>query len=403
VFGVQDVRKQKVRNGLVGAAALALVLGGFWHFKGGNAATPKEHKNSSAPVRVANVERRDMAVVEHTLGTVIANATVQVTARVEGTLDSADFKEGQFVRAGDLLFQIDPCPFRAALDQARAILQRDKALLNNAQRDKARYQSLYEQHTISAQLHDTATTNTDVLAATVEADKAALDLAQINLGYTQIRSPIDGKTGPLLVHAGNMVSSASSSPLVTIAQIEPVKLSFNLPQSDLARLQARLKSHRVVATIDARDLHGALLSAPVDFTSNQINSQSGTIELRADFPNTDLSLLPGQLVDVTVALDDIPNALVVPHDAVDDGPNGPYVYVVSNGRAVQHDVKILFDNSRSVAVQGDLRPGDSVIVEGQLRVVPDGDVEIFSAAGSASGSSRPKPAVPGEASKSASR
>lgn len=400
---MHDVRKRKVRNGLVGATALALVLGGFWHFKGGNAATPKEHKNSSAPVRVANVERRDMAVVEHTLGTVIANATVQVTARVEGTLDSADFKEGQFVRAGDLLFQIDPRPFRAALDQARAILQRDKALLNNARRDKARYQSLYEQHTISAQLHDTATTNTDVLAATVEADKAALDLAQINLGYTQIRSPIDGKTGPLLVHAGNMVSSTGGSPLVTIAQIEPIKLSFSLPQSDLPRLQARLKSHRVMATIDARDLHGALLSAPVDFTSNQINSQSGTIELRADFPNADLSLLPGQLVDVTVALDDIPNALVVPHDAVDDGPNGSYVYVVSNGRAVQHDVKILFDNSRSVAVQGDLRPGDSVIVEGQLRVVPDGDVEIFSAVGNASGSSRLKPTVPGEASKSASR
>lgn len=398
-----DVRKQKVRNRLVGAAALALVLGGFWHFKGGNAATPKAQKDSSAPVRVANVERHDMAVVEHTLGTVIANATVQVTARVEGTLDCADFKEGQFVRAGDLLFQIDPRPFRAVLHQARAILQRDEALLNNARRDKARYQSLYEQHTISAQLHDTAATNTDVLAATVEADKAALDLAQINLGYTQIRSPIDGKTGPLLVHAGNMVSSTGSSPLVTITQIEPIKLSFNLPQSELPRLQARMKSHRVVATIDARDLHGALLSAPVDFTSNQINNQSGTIELRADFPNKDLSLLPGQLVNVTVAVDDIPNALVVPHDAIEDGPDGPYVYVVSNGRAVQHDVGILFDNSRSVAVQGDLRPGDSVIVEGQLRVVPGGDVEIFSAVDNASRSSRSKPTVSADASESTSR
>jgi multidrug efflux system membrane fusion protein len=322
-----------------------------------------------------------MAVVEHTVGTVMAAATVQVTARVDGTLESAAFKEGQFVQRGDLLFQIDPRPFQAAVDQAKATLQRDQALLENGRRDLVRYQELYRQHTISSQVHDTSSTNVEVLLATAAADKAALELARINLGYTQIRSPIDGKTGPMVVQPGNMVTAAGSTPLVTIAQIQPVKLSFNLPQSDLPRIQARLKSHPIPAEIDLRDAHGTTLSAPVDFTSNVINNQSGTVELRANFANADLWLLPGELVNVNVTLDDIPNALVVPRDALNEGPDGSYVYQVVDGRAVQRDVKVLFDDARSVAVSGDLTPGDQVIVEGQLRVNPGSKVHIFASDG----------------------
>lgn len=384
-----DVTQKKLRSGLIGGVALVVVLGAFWHFHGGHAAAPEVHDTVS-PVRVAKVERRDMSVVEHTLGIIIANATVQVTPRVQGILESADFKEGQFVKKGELLFQIDPRPFQAALNEARASLRRDEALLENAHRDLSRYQGLYGKHFISAQLHDTSATNVNVLAATVAQDKGALDLAQLNLGYTQIHSPINGKTGPLLVQPGNMVTANGSTiggtALVTIAQIKPVKLSFNLPQSDLPLIQARLKSHSILARIDLSDASGIPLSAPVDFTSNAINNESGTIELRANFPNADLSLLPGQLVNVTVTLNDIPHALVVPHDAIDDGPDGPYVYTVINGRAVTRPVKILFDDSRSVAIAVDLKPGDPVIVEGQLRVVAGGKVQVFAADGASSGS-----------------
>jgi len=382
--------KRSIRSGLLGTMALACVLGIYWHYAGTGAHTPAP-ADKTVPVRVATVERRRMAVVEHTVGTIVAAATVQVTARVEGTLESAAFKEGSFVQRGDLLFQIDPRPFQAAVDQASATLQRDQALLENARRDLGRYQDLYRRHTISAQLHDTSSTNVAVLAATVAADKATLELARINLGYTRIRSPIDGKTGPLLVQPGNMVAAASGTPLVTIAQIQPVKLSFNLPQSDLPRIHARLESHPILAEIDLPGAHGAALSAPVDFTSNAVSSQSGTVELRANFGNADFSLLPGELVNVRVTLDDIPDALVVPHDAINEGPDGPYVYQVQDGRAVQRDIKVLFDDSRNVAVSGDLRPGEQVIVEGQLRVTPGARVHIFAADDGA------RPSAPGGA------
>jgi multidrug efflux system membrane fusion protein len=370
-------RALPARKYLIGGAALALVLGGFWYFSKGADTAGGGARGNAAPVRVAKVVRRDMAVVEHSLGTVVANTTVQVTSRVQGVVDSAAFKEGQFVRKGDLLFQIDPRGFSAALDQARAVLQKDQAQLVNAMRDRARYQSLSDQGAISAQQRDTSATNADVLAATVAADKAALEMAQLNLSYTQIRSPVDGKTGPLLVQPGNMVSATGLTPLVTIQQVKPVKVSFTLPQSDLDRIQARQKSKGLLAILETKNPDQAPLSAPVGFTSNAVSGQSGTIELRADFANDNLALVPGQLVNVTVELDNIPNALVVPRDAVNDGPNGSYVYVVANDKAVSHAVKILFDDTINVAVQSDIKPGDQVITEGQLRVDANGPVRII--------------------------
>ena len=376
-----------VRRWLAGGIALALVLGGDWYFSRSADEAGGGRGGNAAPVRVAKVVRRDMPVVEHTLGTVVANTTVQVTARVQGVVDSAAFKEGQFVKKGDLLFQIDPRGFQAALEQARAVLARDEAQLLNANRDKARYQSLSDQGAISAQQRDTSNTNADVLAATVAADKAAVDMAALNLDYTHIRSPVDGKTGPLLVQPGNMVSATGTAPLVTIQQVKPVKLSFTLPQTDLDAIQARQKSKGLTAILENKNPGATPLSAPVDFTSNAVNGQSGTIELRADFANDNLALVPGQLVNVTVELDDIPGALVVPRDAVNDGPDGSYVYVVENGNAVSHPVTILFDDTKNVAVSGDIKPGDQVIIEGQLRVDPDGPVRVIGgkAAGDAGG------------------
>jgi multidrug efflux system membrane fusion protein len=374
--------KRVPRAWLLGGAALVAVLGGYWYFSKSGEEGGGRGGGNAAPVRVGAVERRDMAVVEHTLGTVVANTTVNVTSRVQGVVDSAAFKEGQYVKKGDLLFQIDPRGFDAALSQARAVLAKDEALLVNANRDRDRYQSLADQGAISDQQRATTATNADVLAATVAADRAALQMAELNLDYSKIRSPVDGKTGPLLVQPGNMVSATNLAPLVTIQQVRPVKLSFSLPQSDLDRIQARQKSKGLMAILEKRiDAKGQPLSAPVGFTSNAVSNLSGTIELRADFANDDLSLVPGQLVDVTVELDDIPGALVVPRDAVNDGPDGTYVYVVEDGkkgpRAATHPVKILFDDTRNVAVTGDLKPGQQVITEGQLRVEPDSAVRVI--------------------------
>jgi multidrug efflux system membrane fusion protein len=308
---------------------------------------------------------------------VVADATVQVTARVEGMLESAHFQEGQLVKKGQLLFQIDPRPFEATLAQARATLLHDQAMLGNAERDQRRYQRLVEQRSASSQQLDTAAANAAALAATVALDKAAVKFAQLNLGYTQIRSPIDGKTGVLLVQPGNMISGTPSAPLVTINRLRPIKVAFDLPQSDYWRVRAHRGSDPLLATVDLAPAQGGALSAPVDFTSNAIDGQSGTIELRATFANTNLALLPGQTVNVTVKLSDMANALVVPHEALNYGPNGPYVFAVVHRRAVMRPVAVRFDDGENVAVAGDLKPGDTVIVEGQLRVVPDERVKVF--------------------------
>jgi multidrug efflux system membrane fusion protein len=374
-----------IRTLAIGGGLLALVLGSYWYFnaKGSSGA---DKPVTAAPVRVAMVQQRDMAVVERSLGTVIANTTVQLTARVQGTLESANFREGDFVKKGQLLFQIDSRPFKAALAQAEAIYRRDQAQLSNAVRDKQRYATLRQEGAISAQQSDNSNTNADVVAATVAADRAALDIARLNLEYAQIRSPVDGKTGPILIQPGNMISSSNgaTAPLVTIAEVRPIKISFALPQTSLPRIQARQQTHALLATLDVRDRAGNVLTAPVNFVSNIVSNQSGTIELRTTFPNTDLSLVPGQLVNVTVQLNDIPRALVVPRDAVNDSPSGSFVFVVKDAKALQTPVEVLTDDGANAAIRGaGVAATDTVVIEGQLRVTPGGSVRVLKAKGNA--------------------
>ncbi len=364
----------------VGGLLLAAVLGGYWYFN--HASTGNTGRvNNVAPVRIAKVEKRDMAVIDRSLGTVLANTLVQVSARVQGTLEKATFKEGQFVHKGDLLFQIDPRPFQVALAQAQAAYQRDQAQLENALRDKQRFTELNQkmQGSTSAQQRDTSSSNAAALAATVAGDKAAVDLAELNLGYTQIRSPIDGKTGAVLIQPGNMINGtgANGAPLVTIAEVHPVKVSFTLSQAELPRIQARQRNGQILAVLDVQDATGHNLAAPVDFIGNIVSSQSGTIELRATFPNEDLSLVPGQLANATVQLETIHDALVIPREGVNDSPSGPFVFMVEGEKAKQVPVNVLFDDGTSVAISGMVAPGASVIIEGQLRVVPDGKVRIL--------------------------
>ncbi len=361
------------------AAVLIAVLGGFWYFTGHSAQQTAGRRpgGGAAPVHAAAVINRDMAVVDHALGKVLAPTMVQVTSRVQGVLDTAHFKEGQFVKRGDLLFQIDPRPFQAALDQAKAILARDQASLANATRDRDRYAALKDSGNVSVQQFETITTNVAMLAATVAADKAAVETAALNLNYTQIRSPLDGKTGPLLIQPGNMIAANGTVPLVTIAQLQPIKVSFTLPQSELPRIQARQKGKGLAALLDIKHGDGAVIEAPVDFTDNAVNAASGTIELRATFDNADLALVPGQLVNVRVEMDNIAGATVIPRDAVNDGPDGAFVYVIAQNKALSRPVKVLFDDGDFVAVSGGLKAGDQVVTEGQLRVVPGGPVNVL--------------------------
>ena len=352
-----------LRRFVIGGAAIILVLGGYyyWSHSGG---TPVRRGLAAAPVRVAAVIQRDMPVVEHTIGTVVANSSVSVTARVQGQLTKASFKEGDMVKTGDLLFEIDPAPYKAAYDSAVAALATAKVKAD-------RYERLVGQSAIAPQTSD------DAQAAYLQA-KASLDMARLNLEYTQIHSPVDGKTGPIMLQPGNLVSvNGITAPLVTITQIQPIKVSFNLPQSDLPRIQARAQHGGLTATVDLHDAGGVTLTAPVNFVSNTVSNSAGTIELRATFPNTDSALVPGQLVDVIVALANIKNATVVPRVAVNLGPDSQYVYVVTPEHVVeQHIVKVLFDDGTDMAIQSDVKPGELVITDGALRALPGGKVNI---------------------------
>jgi len=352
---------------LIGGAALALALGGFWYFT--HQAKPPVRRNVAAPVHVATVETGNMAVIERTIGTVMANSTVQVNARIQGQMIKAFFKEGQMVKTGDILFQIDPRPYQAVYDNAVAQLATAKAKAD-------RYTRLSAQNAIAGQQFD------DAQAAYLEA-KAAVESARLNVEFTTIRAPVSGKTGAILIQPGNMVSASTAStnatPLVTLNEIQPVKISLALPQSDLPRIQEMQRTKGLTVTVSLHDAGGSDIQVPVNFIGNAVTNTTGTIELRASYDNPDMALVPGQLVDVTVALAEIANATLVPREAVNTGPDGQFVYAVKDGTALQVPVKVLFDDGVNDAVSGSLKKGDQVITEGQLRVIPGAKVSVSAA------------------------
>ncbi len=361
------------RTQLIGGIALLAVLGGLGYLI--FAGSGSKNRTRPPPVVITTTAKaKDVTVVEHAIGTVVANATVQITARVTGQLLRAGFQEGQIVKKGDLLFVIDPRPFEAALRQSRAQLAKDVAQQLNSRATKERYDRLFAQNAISVQQRDQAEAAAKSDDATVDSDHAAVQMAELNLGYTQIRSPVDGKTGPILIQPGNLVTANASSPLVTVTQIEPVKVSFSLPQADLPRIQARERSGQLTVLLDRTGANGVRLQAPVDFVSNQVSEQTGTIELRATFDNRDHTLVPGQLANVDVTLNNLKHATIVPREAVNDGPNGRYVYVVNADKIAQmRPVTVLFDDGTDMAVSG-VKPRETVIIDGQLRVLPGAQV-----------------------------
>jgi membrane fusion protein, multidrug efflux system len=360
-----DAPRGRGRMIALGCAALALLLGGFWYFT--HRSAPPVRRVQAAPVKVAAVDIGNMRVVEHTIGTVMANSTVQINARIQGQMIKAYFKEGQMVKTGDVLFQIDPRPYQATYDNALAQLATAKAKAD-------RYTRLTAQNAIAGQQFD------DAQAAYLEA-KAAVESARLNVEFTTIRAPVSGKTGAILIQPGNMVAASTAStnatPLVTLNEIQPVKIALSLPQSDLPRIQEMQRTKGLTVTVG---LHGAGggsdIQVPVNFIGNAVTNTTGTIELRASYDNPDMALVPGQLVDVTVALAEIPNATLVPREAVNTGPDGQFVYAVKNGTAQQVPVKVQFDDSVNDAVLGNLKKGDQVITEGQLRVIPGAKVSI---------------------------
>jgi len=370
------MRKSRTVSWLLLVAAVA--AGGYFgwqRFYGPAAATKAENAQKAAarkppvPVTTATVEQTDFPVYLTGLGTVQGFNTVQVRTRVDGQIDKIAFQEGQLVKQGDLLVEIDPRPFQAALDQAKAKKQQDEANLANANLDLQRFTKLGEFAT--RQQTDTQRSTVAQLTAQIAADDAAIANAQTQLDYTQIKAPISGVAGLRQVDIGNIVNAATQTGIVSIAQIEPIAVIFTAPEEQLPYInesQAVSPLKVIAITTDGKK---PLAEGKLAVINNQVDTTSGTIRLKAVFDNKDHALWPGQSVSTRLLVKTLKGATVVPDDAIQHSTNGLYAYVVNqDNKAELRKVKVSQSiDGRSVVDEG-LKPGERVITGGQFKVQP---------------------------------
>ncbi|HEY6253383.1 MAG TPA: efflux RND transporter periplasmic adaptor subunit [Candidatus Angelobacter sp.] len=329
-----------------------------------------------APVKVATVESRTMPVQLQAIGNVEAISSVIIKPQISGQLMQVHFKEGDFVKKGQLLFTIDRAPFEAALRQAEATLAKDQAQALNAKLDAQRYEGLGRAGVVSKQQMDAAQATFNALEASVAADRAAVETTKINLEYTSIYAPINGRTGSVGAKEGNMVKANDVPILVTINQIEPIYVSFAVPEQQLADVKkyTGTKTLRVEA---AQQGSGQRFEGKLTFIDNAVDLSTGTIKLKATFANQERALWPGQFVDVALTLTSQPNAVVIPSAALQTGQNGTYVYLVNPDLTAQpQQVKVGWTVGDSTVIASGLEPGQRVVTDGQLRLTPGTKVEV---------------------------
>jgi len=324
---------------------------------------------AAVPVSISPVEKADFPVYLTGLGTVQGFNTVQVRTRVDGQIDKIAFTEGQMVKQGDLLVEIDPRPFRAALDQAKAKKAQDEANLANANLDLQRYTKLGEFAT--RQQTDTQRSTVAQLTAQIAADEAAIANAQTQLDYTQVKSPITGVAGLRQVDIGNIVNASSQTGVVTIAQVEPITVIFTAPEDQLPYISEGQKSGELKVIAFTTDGKKTLAEGKLAVINNQVDTTSGTIRLKAVFDNKDHTLWPGQSVSTRLLVRTLKDATIVPDDAVQHSTNGLYAYTVSqDNKAEVRKIKVSYSiDGRSVIDDG-LSPGQQVITGGQYKVHP---------------------------------
>jgi len=327
------------------------------------------------PVLAATAERRSVPFTIEANGTVEPLESVAVESQVTGYLLRVGFKEGEEVRPGQVLFEIDPAPYRAALEQARAVLARDKAQLVAAQQDAERNEALAAKEYVTAQQAEQTRAAAAAQAASVKADEAAVESARINLENATIRSPIGGRAGGLLVKPGNLVRGGAGVPLVTINRIHPILVRFAVPGNQLALIQ-RYRTRPLAVTAQppgaTSEAHGSL-----SFVDNAVDSATGTVLLKGVFANQDGALWPGQFVKASLELYIEPDALVVPSSAIVSGQQGSYVFVVKQDQTTEiRDVRVSRPAGDYTVLAGGVEPGEQVVTEGQLRLTAGAKVQI---------------------------
>lgn len=351
-------------------AALSVMFLGLSFFGACNNKNNKPQQEA-VPVVVGTVSQKNIPYEIKNIGTVEAYNIVDVRSRVGGELKQVYFQEGQDVRKGDPLFLIDPAPYQAAMEGAKANLARDTVMARNAEESARRYAELVKKEYITQQQYDDMLTNSEALKAEVKADQATVENARLNLEYCRMTAPISGRTGSLLVHQGNMVMANASNPLVVIHQIQPIYVSFTVPEQYLSEIRQYSAAGRLTVRVYPPDEEQNMRSGELSFIDNMVDTSTGTILLKAVFPNEDKVLWPGEFVNVVILLKEIENAVVIPSQAVQAGQDGNYVFVVKSDRTVEsRPVTISYRQNNEVVVEKGLEPGERVVTDGQFRLYP---------------------------------
>jgi membrane fusion protein, multidrug efflux system len=371
------ILKRSVRRGVLAALA-AGTLAVLSSCGGTKAAAPT---NPAVPVMAAAVVQKDIPLQVRAIGSVEAYSNVSIKTQITGELTGVFFKEGDDVRKGQLLFRLDQRPFEAAVKQAQATLARDEAQAANARAQHSRYESLYKAGVVSKEQYDQMQTNADALDAAVRADRAAVENARVQLIYCSIYSPINGRAGTLMIHRGNMIKANDTPFLVSLNQVEPIYVTFTVPEQYLAEVK-RYASHGKlpVQAVIPNDNRGPV-TGKLSFIDNTVDTATGTIKLKGEFANADRRLWPGQFVDAVLTLADQPKAIVIPSQAVQNGQQGQFVFVIKPDMTVEARTVIVNRSSDGQAViDKGLTPGEQIVTDGQLRLVPGSKVELKQAA-----------------------
>ena len=331
----------------------------------------------AVPVTIAQVQQKPMPIAISVIGTVEAYSNVAVHAQITGELTSVDFKEGDDVKKGQVLFTLDRRPLDAGLQQAQANLERDLAQAANAKAQSARYQDLAARGIATREQVDQMTTNAAALDATVGADRAAVENAKIQLQYATIAAPISGRTGALMVHAGNLVRANDTLPLVVINQVSPIYVSFAIPESQLPAFKRYMTQGTVRVQAQPPNETSDPSAGRITFVDNAVDQTTGTIKIKGTFPNDNHRLWPGQFVNVVVTLTTDPSAVVVPSAAVQTGQQGQYVFVVKPDHTVElRPVTVARASDKETVLKDGLRPGETVVTDGQLRLTPGARITV---------------------------
>jgi len=376
-------RTRKNHRVLVIALIVLAILGALYYYLMPTPQTrqagPRGRFGAEGPVPVlaAAAKLADVPIYLDAVGTIRALNTVTVRAQVDGKLTSVNFREGQDVKKGDVIARIDPVIYQAQYDQAVAKKAQDEAQLANARIDLDRYERLAATNSINRQQADTQRALVAQLEALVKADQAAIDNAAATLGYTTVVAPIDGRTGIRQVDEGNIVHASDSTGIVVLTQVRPISVFFNLPQQQLGIVNSAFaKGPLAVDALGSGDNSNAIDRGTLTVVDNQVDQTTGTVKLRAEFPNANLQLWPGQFVNIRLLVDTLKQAVVIPTGAVQRGPNGAFVYVINDSKAQMRPVTVSQqDETQSVVTDG-LKPPEQVVTTGFARLSDGAQVAV---------------------------